>query len=287
MHFMQTRLSPALALTALGAAALIGCAKQPAPQSAPTPSSTTASASPINSATGKPWKPEDTEFYTPVPPVVTPAAAPGAPPSDAVVLLGAGGLDQWVLSKDKSPASWPVSDGVATVDKRAGGIQTKRSFTNYQLHIEWRIPEAVTGKGQARGNSGVFLASTGPGDMGYELQVLDSYNNPTYVNGQAGSIYKQSAPLVNAMRPPGQWNVYDVVWSAPVFNADGSVKSPAYVTVLHNNVLVQNHFALRGHTPYIGLPEYHAHGPAPIMLQAHGDPSPPISYRNIWLRELP
>src|SRR6185369_8988260 len=160
--------------------------------------------------------------------------------------------------------------GVATVDKKAGGIKTKRSFTNYQLHIEWRIPEGITGSGQARGNSGVFLASTGPGDMGYELQVLDSYNNKTYVNGQAASIYKQTPPLVNAMRPPGQWQVYDVIWTAPTFNADGSLKTPAYVTALHNN----------------GLPKYTAHGPAPIMLQAHGDPSPPISFRNIWVRPL-
>jgi len=274
---MRTRLTT-LSLHGLCALVLAACSSAPAPQSAPTPA--TAAAQP-----GRQWKPEDTEYYTPVPPIVTPGEN-GAPPSDAIVLLGKGGLDEWVLAKDKSPATWPVAEGVMTVDKKVGGIKTKRSFTNYQLHIEWRIPEGITGSGQARGNSGVFLASTGAGDMGYELQVLDSYNNKTYVNGQAASIYKQTPPLVNAMRPPGQWQVYDVIWTAPKFKADGTLDTPAYVTALHNNVLVQNHFQLRGHTPYIGLPKYTAHGPAPIMLQAHGDPSPPISFRNIWIRPL-
>ncbi|MEO6527444.1 MAG: DUF1080 domain-containing protein [Gemmatimonadaceae bacterium] len=231
-------------------------------------------------------RPEDTEYYTPVPPIVTPGSTAGAPPSDALVLLGGNDLSQWVMMKDKSPATWPVADGIMTVDKKAGGIETKRSFTNYQLHLEWRIPEGITGKGQARGNSGIFLASQGPGDDGYELQVLDSYENTTYVNGQAGSMYKQAPPLVNAMRKPGEWQVYDVVWTAPTFNADGTVKSPAYVTAFHNGVLVQRHFELKGNTPYIGPPKYKAHGPTPIKLQSHGDPSPPISFRNIWLREL-
>ena len=179
-----------------------------------------------------------------------------------------------------------MADGILTVNKAAGNIETKRSFTNYQLHIEWRIPEGVTGEGQARGNSGVFLASTGTGDSGYELQVLDSYNNKTYVNGQAASIYKQSIPLVNASRKPGEWQSYDVVWTAPTFNADGSVKTPAYVTAFHNGVLVQNHFELKGETLYIGKPVYKKYDSAPIKLQAHGDPSPPISFRNIWVREL-
>jgi hypothetical protein len=278
---MRTRLSSMLALPALGALALIGCSQQPAPQSAPAPAATAAAGAPARQA-----RPEDTEYYTPVPPIVTPGSAPGAPPSDALVLLGGNDLSEWVRMKDRSAATWPVADGVMTVDKKAGGIETKRSFTNYQLHLEWRIPEGITGKGQARGNSGVFLASQGPGDDGYELQVLDSYQNTTYVNGQAGSMYKQSPPLVNAMRKPGEWQVYDVVWTAPVFNADGTVKSPAYVTAFHNNVLIQNHYELKGNTPYIGAPKYKPHGPSPIKLQAHGDPSPPISFRNIWLREL-
>ena len=275
---MRTRFLT-LSLPGLCALALAGCAaQQPAPQSAPAPA--TAAARPAQQG-----RPEDTEFYTPVPPIVTPGTNGGAP-SDGVVLFNGSDLNEWVLMKDKSPATWPVADGVLTVNKAVGGIETKRQFTDYQLHLEWRIPEGITGSGQARGNSGVFLASTGTGDAGYELQVLDSYENKTYTNGQAGSIYKQSPPLVNAMRKPGEWQVYDVIWTAPRFNADGSLKSPAYITALHNGVLVQNHFALKGPTQYIGQPHYTPHGSAPIKLQAHGDPSPPISFRNIWIRPL-
>jgi hypothetical protein len=231
-------------------------------------------------------KPADTEVWEPVPKVVAPGASTNTAPDDAVVLFDGKNLDQWVNVKDKSPAGWTVADGILTVNKAAGNIETKRSFKNYQLHIEWRIPEGVTGEGQARGNSGVFLASTGAGDGGYELQILDSYNNKTYVNGQAASIYKQAIPLVNASRKPGEWQSYDVVWTAPTFNADGSVKTPAYVTAFHNGVLVQNNFELKGETLYIGKPVYKKYDGAPIKLQAHGDPSPPISFRNIWVREL-
>jgi hypothetical protein len=231
--------------------------------------------------------PKLTEVWEPVPSVVTPGATDAAPPSDALVLFNGTNLDQWVSVKDKTPAKWIVADGVLTVDKKAGNIETKRSFRNYQLHIEWRIPADVTGKDQARGNSGVFLASTGAGDAGYELQILDSFDNRTYSNGQAASIYKQSIPLVNASRKPGEWQSYDVIWTAPVFNADGPVKSPARVTAFHNGVLVQNNFELKGETLYIGKPEYKKYDTAPIKLQAHGDPSPPISFRNIWVRELP
>jgi hypothetical protein len=233
--------------------------------------------------------PKDTEVWEPVPPIVTPGTTNSEPPSDAIVLFDGKNLDQWVSTRDKGPSNWTVADGVMTVVKTPAGnnIETKRSFKNYQLHLEWRIPTGITGSDQARGNSGVFLASTGPGDGGYELQVLDSYNNKTYVNGQAASIYKQGIPLANAMRKPGEWQTYDVVRTAPTFNADGTVKTPAYVTAFHNGVLVQNHVALHGDTRYIGRPEYKAHGPAPILLQAHGDPSPPISFRNIWVRPLP
>ena len=230
--------------------------------------------------------PKDTEVWEPVPPVVTPGAQNSAPPSDAIILFDGTNLDQWVSVKDKSAAGWKVADGVMTVVKSVGNIETKRSFKNYQLHLEWRIPAEITGTDQARGNSGLFLASTGPGDGGYELQILDSYNNKTYVNGQAASIYKQSIPLANAMRKPGEWQIYDVVWMAPTFNADGTVKTPASVTAFHNGVLVQNHFELKGETLYIGKPEYKKYDTAPIKLQAHGDPSPPISFRNIWIREL-
>lgn len=231
--------------------------------------------------------PEQTEVWEPVPKVVTPGATCGAPPSDAIVLFDGKNLDEWVSAQDKSPAKWTVDDGVLTVSKSAGNIETKRSFKDYQLHVEWKIPANITGTGQARGNSGVFLASTGPGDAGYELQVLDAYNNKTYVNGMAGSLYKQAIPLANPARKPGEWQEYDVVWTAPRFNDDGSVKTPAYATVFYNGVLVENHFELKGETRYIGQPFYKAYTTAPIKLQAHGDKSEPISFRNIWVRELP
>ena len=233
-------------------------------------------------------RPEDTEVWGPVPKVVTPGANNTAPPSDAIVLFDGKNLDEWVSNRDKSPAKWIVTNGVLTVNKEkgVGNIETKRTFKNYQLHIEWKIPANITGASQARGNSGVFLASTGLGDAGYELQILDSYNNKTYVNGQAGSIYKQGIPLVNPNRKPGEWQAYDVVWTAPTFNNDGSLKTPAYVTVLFNGVLVQNHFELKGETRYIGQPFYKKYDAAPIKLQAHGDRSEPLSFRNIWVREL-
>jgi hypothetical protein len=232
-------------------------------------------------------KPEDTEYYTPVPRVVTPGASFANPPSDATILFNGKNLDEWVSAKDSSSrAKWTLANNVITVNKSEGDIQTKRKFLDYQLHIEYRIPANITGSGQARGNSGIFLAAFPWGAGGYELQVLDNYNNPTYVNGQAGSMYKQSPPLVNACRKPGEWQTYDVAWTAPRFNDDGSVKSPGRVTVFHNGILVQNNTELKGDTPYIGQPSYRKHGAAPIKLQAHGDKSEPISYRNIWLREL-
>jgi hypothetical protein len=235
-------------------------------------------------------KPEDTEIWEPVPKVVTPGAHLGDAPSDAIILFDGKNLDEWVTVSDGSPAKWDVADGVLTVNKanHSGNIETKRKFSNYQLHIEWKEPEGLEGTGQARGNSGVFLASIGKGDAGYELQVLDPYNNKTYVNGMAGSLYKQAIPLANPGRKVNEWQVYDVIWTAPVFNADGSLKSPAYATVFFNGVLVENHFELKGPTLYIGKPSYDkaAFGPAPIKLQAHGDSSKPLSFRNIWVREL-
>ncbi len=233
-------------------------------------------------------KPEDTEVWTPEPKVVTPGATCTAPPSDAIVLFDGTNVDQWVQNRDKSPAKWNVHDGVLTVNKAkdSGNIETKRSFKNYQLHVEWKEPANITGTSQGRGNSGVFLASTGPGDAGYELQVLDSYQNKTYVNGMAGSLYKQAIPLANPARKPGEWQTYDIAWTAPTFNDDGSLKTPAYATVFFNNVLVENHFELKGETLYIGKPVYKPYTSAPIKLQAHGDKSEPISFRNIWIREL-
>lgn len=232
-------------------------------------------------------KPEETEIYSPVPPVVTPGKTCGNAPSDAIILFDGKNLNQWVLADDTTKqADWIVNKGIITVNKHSGNIQTKQSFMDYQLHIEWRIPKNITGSGQARGNSGLFLASTGKGDDGYELQILDNYNNSTYVNGQAGSVYKQYPPLVNANFPPGVWQTYDVIWTAPRFNEDGSLKAPARVTAFFNGVLIQNNVELKGPTRYTGIPKYKPHGPCPIKLQAHGDKSEPISFRNIWVRPL-
>jgi hypothetical protein len=232
--------------------------------------------------------PKLTEIYTPVPPVVTPGKMNSDAPSDAIILFDGKNLNQWVSAADSTmPAKWDVANGIFTVSKTTGNIRTKQSFLDYQLHIEWRIPENITGTGQARGNSGIFLASTGPGDAGYELQVLDNYKNETYTNGQAGSIYKQAVPLANPNKKPGEWQSYDVIWNAPRFNDDGTIKTPAHVTVLFNGVLVENNFELLGPTQYIGKPAYRKpHGPCPIKLQAHGDKSEPISYRNIWIRNI-
>jgi Domain of Unknown Function (DUF1080) len=231
-------------------------------------------------------KPEDTEQWEPVPATVLPGATVGDAPSDAIVLFDGRNLDEWVMSSDRSPARWRVENGVMLVDKAFGNIETKRLFKNYQLHLEYRIPADITGEGQARGNSGLFLASTGPADQGYEVQILDSWVNKTYVNGQAASIYTQSPPLVNASRKPGEWQSYDVQWTAPVFHSDGTLETPAFVTVLHNGVLVQNHFKLLGETLYVGTPTYRKYDRAAIKLQSHHDPSAPISFRNIWAREL-
>lgn len=232
-------------------------------------------------------KPEETEVWSPEPTVVTPGKTCADAPSDAIILFNGTNLSQWVSAQDRTrPADWNVHDGIVTVNKNSGNIETKQLFTNYQLHIEWRIPADITGSGQARGNSGVFLASLGKGDAGYELQVLDSYKNKTYVNGMAGSIYKQFIPLANPARQPGEWQTYDVIWTAPTFNSDGSLNTPARATVIYNGVVVENNVSLLGPTLYIGKPEYKAHGPAPIKLQAHGDKSEPLSFRNIWVREL-
>ncbi|WP_158994866.1 DUF1080 domain-containing protein [Mucilaginibacter sp. L196] len=232
-------------------------------------------------------KPEDTEVWSPEPAVVTPGKTCADAPSDAIILFNGTNLSQWVSAQNRTQAAdWNVHDGIVTVNKNSGNIETKKLFTNYQLHIEWRIPADITGTGQARGNSGVFLASLGKGDAGYELQVLDSYKNKTYVNGMAGSIYKQFIPLANPARPPGEWQTYDVIWTAPTFNSDGSLNTPARATVIYNGVVVENNVSLLGPTLYIGKPEYKAHGPAPIKLQAHGDKSEPLSFRNIWVREL-
>ena len=225
------------------------------------------------SAAEKKIRAEDTEQWEPIPQVI----APGNIPQDAIALFDGRNLDAWVGS-DGEAARWRVKDNTMTVLPGSGGIATRQKFCDIQLHIEWRSPEKVEGKsGQFLGNSGVFL----PG--GYEVQVLDSHNNRTYSNGQAGSIYKQSPPLVNAIAPTGEWNTYDILFTAPTFNRSGELHSPAYVTVLHNGVVVQNHFEIQGKTRYRGWPKYKAHGCSPIELQDHGDK---VSFRNIWVREI-
>ena len=222
-------------------------------------------------------EPEMTEIWDPEVRVVTPGEIASNAPSDAIVLFDGVNLEnEWTNTEGGKPA-WKVEDGYVTVGE--GNIKTKRVFDDFQLHIEWRSPAEISGEGQGRGNSGIFLQGI------YELQVLDNYNNRTYRNGQAGSIYKQNAPLVNACRQPGQWQTYDVIYTAPRFNDDGTYFTPPSVTVLHNGVLVQNNYNLRGPTEYFGVPEYsiREHGPGSIILQDHGNP---VSFRNIWIREL-
>lgn len=221
-------------------------------------------------------KPEDSEVWEPVPAVVTPGRGM-APPSDAIVLFDGSDLSAW-RHDDGSAASWTVADGAFTVAAGSGDVYTRQGFGDVQLHVEWRTPARVDGDGQGRGNSGVFLQSL------YEVQVLDSYTNTTYSNGQAASIYKQHIPLVNASRGPGEWQAYDIVYRAPRFGDDGAVAEPARITVFHNGVLVQNDVEIKGETVYIGTPAYTAHDmKMPLRLQDHSNP---VSYRNVWLREL-
>ncbi len=220
--------------------------------------------------------PEVTEVHEPVPPVVTPGAGM-APPSDAIVLFDGSSLNHW-QGRNGSAAQWRVDNGAMTVEPGTGDIQTREGFGDVQLHIEWRTPEVIKGEGQGRGNSGVFFMGR------YEIQVLDSYENHTYPNGMAASVYKQTIPLVNASRKPGEWQTYDIIFMAPRFNEQGRVTHPARVTVIHNGVLVQNNVEIWGDTQYIGLPTYTKHDDRlPLRLQDHGDL---VSFRNIWLREL-
>ncbi len=226
----------------------------------------------------EPTKPEQTEFYEPVPPKVVPGKD-GTAPSDAIVLFDGTSLDNWISTKDSTAAKWILNkDGSMTVNNRTGDIQTKQNFGSMQLHIEWKSPAEVNGDGQHRANSGVFLSGM------YEIQVLDNNNNDTYVNGQVGSIYKQHVPLAMASVPTGEWNTYDVIYHAPVFEKGQKVKSGT-ITLIQNGVLIQDNVEIKGTTPYIGWPKNPVHGKGPIKLQDHGDNSR-VSYRNIWVREL-
>lgn len=228
----------------------------------------------------EPMKPGMSEYWTPQPKVVTPGnISTNSAPSDAIVLFDGKNLSAWESVKG-GPAEWDVHDGIFTVNKKKGDIKTKQDFNNYQLHIEWCVPQGIEGTSQGRGNSGVFMQGK------YEIQVLDCYNNETYVNGQTGSVYKQTPPLANAMRKPGEWNVYDIIYSAPVFKEDGTYRVPPTVTVIQNGVVLQNHTTILGTTEYVGFPKVEPHGAGPIILQSHGDPSQPISFRNVWIREM-
>lgn len=219
--------------------------------------------------------PKLTEVWEPEPVVVTPGVGT-TPPSDAVVLFDGKDFSAW-QHEDGSAPKWQLEDGAMTVVKKTGAIFSKKEFGSIQLHIEFRTPAEVKDKSQGRGNSGIFLQNR------YELQVLDSYENRTYSNGQCGSIYKQYIPLVNACKKPGEWQVYDVIYTAPCFKADGRLCAPAKMTVLQNGVLIQNNVEIKGNTVYRGLPFYEKHGKASIQLQDHGNS---VSYRNIWIREL-
>ncbi|MBA7669815.1 hypothetical protein ES703_77949 [subsurface metagenome] len=228
------------------------------------------------------------DMSRPRPPVVTPGEQPGQPPSNAIVLFDGKDLSQWVSpllscesKKGDGPAKWKVENGYMEVVKETGDIRTKQSFGDCHLHIEWATPAKVRGSGQDRGNSGVFLMST------YELQILDSYNNKTYADGQAAALYGRKPPSVNACRPPGQWQSFDIIFHRPIFK-DGQVRRRATFTIFHNGVLVHDHYELTGGTWWRGphaISEYEEHpDKLPLMLQDHGDP---IRFRNIWLVELP
>jgi len=225
-----------------------------------------------------PMKPEMTEIWEPEVALVTPGKVLGDAPSDAIILFDGKDLSQWVSAKDGSAPKWNIVNGILEVAPRTGDIKTKMKFGDCQLHIEWSAPDEVADVSQGRGNSGVFLQDR------YELQVLDSYQNRTYRNGQAGSIYKDVAPLVNVTRGPLEWNTYDIIYTAPRFKADGRLDYPARITVLHNGVVIQNNTTILGLTNYIGLHMYpEAHGDDVIHLQDHGNKT---QFRNIWIRKL-
>jgi hypothetical protein len=213
----------------------------------------------------------------PRPPIVMPGEIDNAPPSDAIVLFDGTDLSAWKSIKGGGEAKWKVENGYMQVVPKTGNIQTRQAFGSCQLHIEWATPDVVKGTGQGRGNSGVFLMGK------YEVQVLDSYDNVTYADGQAGGVYGQSPPLVNVCRKPGQWQAYDIIFHAPEFDGDKVVK-PATITILQNGVLVQDHWVIKGTTFHKKQAHYEPHaGELPLKLQDHGNP---MRFRNIWIRPL-
>jgi hypothetical protein len=231
--------------------------------------------------------------FEPAVPYVQPGITDDAPPADAIVLFDGTDINkEWEESgrnQDgtfgvKPSVSWVINNGAMESAQGSGSLRTKRSFRDFQMHIEWKTPTVVTAEevpgypGQSRGNSGITFSG------GYELQILDSYNNPTYKNGQAGAIYMQYAPLVNVSRKPGEWQSFDIIYTAPVFK-NGAYLYPPRITVFHNGVLIQNDVAIQGPTVSPGIPYYTVteHGPGPISLQQHGNP---VGFRNVWIREL-
>lgn len=222
------------------------------------------------------WEPEDTEFYEPVPPIIEATPAFLAPPSDAKILFDGSDFSAW-QSVEGGGVEWTLENGAMTVNPGTGNIATKENFGSVQLYLEWKSPEVIDGDGQGRGNSGVFLQRR------YEVQVLDMYENETYTNGMAASIYKQHVPYANVAQPRGEWNTYNIIFEAPEFHTNGSIKKPAYITVFWNGVLVQHKAEVQGSTQYIGPPSYTMHGNDGIVLQDHSDL---VSFRNIWIRNL-
>ncbi len=226
----------------------------------------------------EPTKPEETEIWEPKPPKIK--IDQNGVPSDAIVLFNGKNMDEWIVAEDSTAAKWTLNnDGSMTVKSGSGSLQTKRNFGDIQLHLEWKSPTKIVGEGQSRANSGVFIQQR------YEVQILDNNDNDTYVNGQVGSIYKQSIPAVNASVPTGEWNSYDIIFHGPEFDNNGKKVKSGTMTVLHNGVLIHDHFKIQGAVAYIGWPKNDPHGDAPIILQDHNDGSKP-SFRNIWVRKL-
>jgi len=224
-------------------------------------------------------KPEATEIWMPMPKIVTPGTAT-VPPSDAIILFNGKNLNNWVMSKDGQPCKWKLNEGIMIAKLGSGNIKTKQKFGDCQLHIEFMLPPDVKRYGHDNaGNSGVFMQER------YEIQIFDSYNNEThtYANGQCGSIYKQSIPMVSADNKLGEWNNYDIYYTAPRFRYNGSFEKAAYITLVYNGVLILNHFEIQGSTEYIGIPRYVLHGDGSVELQEHGSE---VSFRNIWIRNL-
>ena len=224
-------------------------------------------------------KSKDTEIWEPIPKEVY-SSSDSAPPNDAIILFDGSDLSKWTAKWSNKESGWQINEdgSVTVVLDGSGGIKTKESFGSVQLHIEWKTSEDTSHKNQKRSNSGVFLQNR------YEIQILDSYKSPTYVNGQAGSVYKQYIPLVNSTRKPGKWQSYDIIFDAPKFNSQGNKIKSGYFTVFHNGILIHNHVEILGTTQNVGPPKNIAHGDAPISLQNHCCSQ--VSFRNIWVRKL-